>query len=646
MNKVVTALAKYPLMQQVLELVRTDSREQAEFAKEVKQSDWANELDAIPSDLAALDEIVAQHMSAKREEKADVWAWLERLVFCGGFGDPIQAIACKLTDRLITCIEPERKQQLLSFLNNRQASYFFIGGRWLTSDLMAQNFSVRFVADWFVGRFVAYGDDGAVGDLWRLLHRLAEESPAFAFELAQTPEFSTAIDGRKFQVELLGGLRFRATLPAAVEAALPTVLEPMRTHASPTERANYWRTMKRPLGLARLPDDQLEAALVATSNSDEEHGIGYELAKAGSQEPTPKPQTICLLKWLHSQFDRPLTPGQQYDMASVVWLTVERVTPDELGFDVGDFLLKIQPVDQAHRGIWRQIEFALYPLSRISRPRFHRVLQLIARQHWGMLAKMLEPNAPLYGAATRLAETPEQTAEFATQLCASRFPGERRLGFYLIETLQLPAPQQAGGVFSREEFIMWLSEFRVNIVYRTVAQQLARAAARIDLNDAAMVHTFQEEVLYQCKNLPGLCLSQIKKLPSSPLFSQAIKEADEYFTALEKLNQSPIKAQQIPGLSRAIRRKRVRDQVKMDEAVAAHSIFEQFVKKSYLLYGTRWATFNGGVLGKESELTTHSVSAEYPRKAVIDPEGALRQKLSARAELKRFKPSEGEDEDA
>ena len=52
-----------------------------------------------------------------------------------------------------------------------------------------------------------------------------------------------------------------------------------------------------------------------------------------------------------------------------------------------------------------------------------------------------------------------------------------------------------------------------------------------------MVHTFQEEVLYQCKNLPGLCLSQIKKLPSSPLFSQAIKEADEYFASRPRDSQ-------------------------------------------------------------------------------------------------------------
>ena len=118
-----------------------------------------------------------------------------------------------------------------------------------------------------------------------------------------------------------------------------------------------------------------------------------------------------------------------------------------------------------------------------------------------------------------------------------------------------------------------------------------------------------------------------------------LKEAEAYFAALQNLQQSPIKAQQIPGLVRAIVRKRVRDQVKMDEAVAAHSIFEQFVKKSYLLYGTRWATFNGGSLGKESVLQKHSVSAEYPRKAVIDPEGLLAIKLSAQAQLKRVKPS-------
>ncbi len=635
-----SALKVYPLLSQAVELTRSDAWPAAKFSG-ANQPALTQELAIARADTAALAEILHVYNVEPERQTPAFWGWLERLVVYGGFGEPVENFAQGLTAALIAGSEPTRRQELIKELNDRRASFFFSGGRWVTADLFARNFPVGFAADWIAARFVAYGHDGAVSDLWRLLHCIVEEKPEYAFDLARTPVFAARVEGRKFQIDLLGGLRFRAGLPSTVSDQLPVIFEAMRTSPDAAERANYWRTMKRPLALGRLPDSELELALAATALSQEEYGVGYELAKAGSRAPTPKVQTLQLLQWLSAQLDQPRTPEQQYDAATVVRLTVEQVTPAELGFDVVDLLLKIQPIDKAHHGIWQQVESVFFPLWNLSRERFHRLLRLMARTQWGVLLKMLEPNAPLHGAMSRLGECPDETAAFAADLIASAQLGERRLGFYLTESLELPTTKEPGTIFTREGFIIWLAEFRLNIVYRTVASQLAGAAARIDSGDAEMVHAFQEEVLYQCKNLPGLCLSQLKeKRTALPLLDPPLTEAEAYFEVLQKLHQSPIKAQQIPGLVRAIGRKRARDQIKMDEAVAAHSIFEQFVKKSYLIYGTRWATFHGGSLGKESVLQKHSVSAEYPRKAVIDPEGFLAIKLSAQSQLKGLKPSE------
>lgn len=640
-----SALGSYPLLSKVLDLIRADLGQEANFST-TEQTRWLKELEAASGDKAVLEAVLTELQTQPAKGETDFWAWLEQLVFRGGFEEQVKKLARSLSDRFVSDLEPLQRQKLMVQLNDRRASYFFSAGRWLTPDLIARNFPVDFVADWVIARCFAYGDDGATSDLWRLLQWLAEERPLYAFNLARVPAFAAKPDGRKFQVDLLGGLRFRPDLPSEVSGALPAVLESMRTSTESAERANYWRTMKRPLGQGRLPDAELEQALAATAVSEEEYGVGYELAKAGSQEPTPKAQTLRLLQWLQAQFDQQRTPEQQYDAATVVWLTVEHVTPEELGFDVVDLLLKIQPVDIAHLGIWQQIGHALHPLSSISRERFQRVLRLIARNHWVVLLKMLERNAPLHGAMRRLGERPDETAAFAAELTASKSQGERRLGFHLIENLQLPEPTEPSGLFSRESFTVWISEFRLNLVYQTVAQQLVSAAARIDQADADMVQAFQEEVLYQCKNLPGLCLAQLKeKREEVSLLEGPINEAEKYFTALRNLDDSPIKAQQIPGLVRAIHRKRVRDREKMEEYVAAHSIFEQFAKKSYLIYGRRWAVFNGGVLGPESALEEHSVSAEYPRKAVIDPEGLLGIRLTAQTELNRLNQSDEEDEE-
>lgn len=631
-----SALAKYPILLGVLRCAQTEPRTEPESTKS-KRADWEKELEAAAKDEAAIAEILKEH----QPESAEVfWSWLVSVTLCGGFVKAVKTLTRAIAAHYIPSLNPVARQASLKLLNDRKASCFFNAPQWLTPQLISGNFPVGFVADWIVSRHAAYGEDRAVGELFGLLHKLAEQTPEFAFDLAQESAFATEKDYRIFQIALLGGLRFRSDLPEKVNEQLPPLLETMRTSPAPAERASYWRTMNRSLELGHLPDAELENALAATASSAEEYDVGFQLAVNGSRAPTPKSQTIRLLKWLDGQFTQPRGPMHQYHTVTTVWLAVEHITPEELGFDPLDLLLKIQPIDPAHRGIWQQIDTAFYPVSHHQPERMQRILRMLARDHWEAMRKVLEHNGPLYGVIARLSEKRVETAAFAAELIAAAHPGERRFGFYLIEELQLPGPKEPGTTFTPREFTIWLAEFRLNIVYKTVAQQFLNAAARIDQAQAEMVHAFQEEVLYQCKNLPGLCLSQLKEKGAAfPIFAKPMREADEYFAALTKLDKSPIKAQRIPGLWRAVRRKRVRDQEKINEEAAARSVFDQFMSKSYLLYGTRWATFNGGVLGNAGPLQTTTISTEYPRKVFIDPEGYRAIRLFSLAELNRLESS-------
>lgn len=632
-------LAKYPILMEVLHKAREEPRTEPESTKG-NRADWEKELAAVAIDKAAIAEILKDQAPVLGEE---FWEWLVSIQLCGGFVNAVKSLTRAMTATHVSSLEPVERQALLKQLNDRKASWFFNAPQWLTPELIAENFPVDFIADWVVSRHAAYGEDGAVGELFALLHKLSEKTPEFAFDLAQMPAFVSEKDNRVLQIALLGGLRFRSDLPGKVNDQLPPLLERMRTDSSPKERAHYWRTMNRSLELGRLPDAELENALAATAQSSEEHDVGFQLAVNGARESTPKTQTIRLLKWLAKQFTQlPRQPMHQYNTASAVWLAVEHVTPEEVGFDPLDLLVKLQPIDPAHAGIWRQIETALYPVAHHHMDRLHRVLGSLARDHWSAMQKALDHNGPLYGVVVRLSEHREESAAFAAKLVASSHPGERRFGIFLIEDLQLPGPKEPGTTFTLREFTVWLAEFRLNIVYKTVAQQLLNAAARLDPSHEDMVRAFQEEVLYQCKNLPGLCLSQLKEKGGAfPVLTKPIQEADEYFAALTKLEKSPIKAMRIPGLWRAVRRKRVRDREKMEEDAAKYSVFAQFVKKSYLLYGSRWATFNGGVLGDAGPLNSSTVATEFPRKVFIDPEGYRAIRLVAQAELKRLEKTEG-----
>jgi hypothetical protein len=635
-----SALGAYPRIAKVLDLIEKDERVPPDFVR-TEDAAWKDELKRASADPAAIDAILAARQGDPQPGEKDFWGWLQRFVFLGGFGEDVQDFARLLTENLIPRLEAACREHLFRLANDRRASYFFGVGRWFGPTLFG-HFPPAFVAEWFGARMKAYGNDGAVNDLWRIVHDIAEQTPILALALIREPTFASVESGRQFQTHLLGCLRFRAGLPPEVNEGVGAVLGAMCGSSTPSERAHYLRTLKVPLNAGRLPNEELSQGLAAAVRTTEENAVGFELVISGARQPTRKPQTRQLLRWLAEQLDRTQPAEMQFHVATVVWLAIDQITPEELGFEPEALLLKIQPVDSAYLGVWQRIGDALYGLSLVSRDRLHHALRQFAARDWPLLQKMLEYNAPLYGVVSCLADRPGDTVAFAAELARSKIAEERRLGFYLIEQLQLPSQPTPSGVFTTEEFIVWLAEFRCNLVYRTIASQLVTAAARIDLADPNMVEAFKEEVLYQCKNYPGLCLDALKaKRAEVALLKKPVAAAEAYFAKLKELTASPIKAQQIPELLPAIRRKRMKDQVKMEGAVAAHSIFEQLAKKSYLLYGTRWAPFNNGQLGAEMPLQPHSVAAEYPRKVFIDPEGALIGQLTAQGDIERMRKQEG-----
>lgn len=632
-------LAKYPLLSKVIATAQLDGDREVDFLR-ANEAAWSAEAAAVASDPEALREIVTAEI-ARGTGTADAFCeWLEHFDFCSGFSNDSRKISRAIFGAYLKNGDGARRAAALAQINERTASYFFAAGRWLDADVLTQLLSPVTLVDWILARRKAYGEDGAVFDLWRLVHELTDAVPAYAFECAGIFATNADPEARFFRIDLLGGLRFRAEIGEGLVSMLGLALETMRIDSNPEVRADYWRTLKRPLELGRLPDDCLNRALSeATDGLPEENAVGYEFAIAATRESVPQRQTVQCFQWLAQQLKQRRAPERQYQVATAVAMGLERMTPTVLGFDPVDLLLRIQPVDKSHRGIWRQIQTALYPLSRTAIPRLHRFLQLCARDHWSTLKTVLERGGELAGTLSALSQHRAESAAFAAELATAKTPGERRLGFHLIESLQLPPAATGQGTFTRDEFVTWLAEFRLAIIYQSIAQQLIVAAARLDLADQAMVADFQREVLYQCKNLPGLCLERLKTQAADvEVFKQPTADAEAYFAALAKLANSPLKAQQMPGLGQARRRKHARDAQDIDRSVDAHSIFAQFVKPSYLLYGTRWATYHGGKLGAEQTLQTTSVSTEFPRKSLFNPEEYVGRRLSAIIQL-QSKPS-------
>jgi hypothetical protein len=131
------------------------------------------------------------------------------------------------------------------------------------------------------------------------------------------------------------------------------------------------------------------------------------------------------------------------------------------------------------------------------------------------------------------------------------------------------------------------------------------------------------ELVYQAKNLPGLCLEAFKQVKRPrKLLKEAILEADTYFQRLRIGAESPLAAMCVPGLTAARRALARRRQRTIQEAARKSSVFLEFMNSVTLPYGTEgFTSYMQGTLMPPTSFRSHSTSTEMPRLDLMDSDG-------------------------
>ena len=146
---------------------------------------------------------------------------------------------------------------------------------------------------------------------------------------------------------------------------------------------------------------------------------------------------------------------------------------------------------------------------------------------------------------------------------------------------------------------------------------------RIEKASQQLQSLLSEELAFQARNLPGLCLERFKKIKKpSPLLKSAIAEAESYFEQLRSAADSPIAAMHVPGLNQARRSLRLRQSRMIDEKSREGSVFLEFMKSVHLLYGRDGsAYYQYNHLSEPTPFQSFSTSAEIPRLDTMDYDG-------------------------
>jgi hypothetical protein len=377
-----------------------------------------------------------------------------------------------------------------------------------------------------------------------------------------------------------------------------------------------------------------------------EKGIGFELAEIASTgiKVSTEQQQVAF-RWLIKNANPQCSPLEKFLITQSAWIGGERVDPLVLGFDPFDLVLAILPLTEEQPAVWQHIENSLHGLMHSSPERFRMNLRSLAGQHWKSLKKVMSEEKGLTWVFGELARIPWGHS-FITSLYYANDEGQRRLGQFLFDSLQLAAPVDAGPPFTEATFQRWIAEFQLRTPYQSVSTQLLMAAQRLDQGDASSISAFQQEAYFQCINLPGLCLERLRPhVDRFPTLKTVVDSADTYFKTLASLESSAVKAQEIPGIRRYMFRKIRLERRRLEEEVERRSIFAQLVSKSYLLYGNQHAYFSDGELSTPSGLQGISTSVEVPRMETIAPEQCQMRRLGALVQLKKLKAQSGTSEE-
>lgn len=604
---------------------------------------WEAEVVLVSTTPSLIAQILAREISPCDENDTAIATILDRVqLLAGHFALTKQLIAALVSGYLKSRPVARREIVLRAITANR--SELSMRGDWLTSTVRTYDFPPEFLRAWFLELIPT---DGTGGGFWSVIDVFAVAKSENALMVAASPGLEQTTVGRQLRVRLLGALRFNPTIPAAAKSRLATIVESLASHLDPNQRIDYLRTFDLPLWRGDVPTSELTDLLAKLdAATPAEQAIGFEIANATVSGSAPREQQITIFGWLRQHTTPLCTPEQKFQVAGAIWRCWKSFTEAELGFDLMDLLVAIQPVDTAQAGVWRNLEHTLQEMLHADPKRFRQTVRTLARLHWRPLREALSERNAMSWLLDELRQAPFVT-DFVGELSASVEAGERRLGAHLFEAFSLAPSTDHLPNFTAESFQLWLAEFRTRNVYNTVAAQLVDAAKRVDVKDPLMVEKFQSEAYYQCLNLPGLCLEKIREhVQALPMLHDVVASADAYFAKLHSLRDSAIKAQLIPGLRRFQFRKAQADRRRMDEQIEQGSLFAQLVSKSYLLYGNRHSYLMEGNLTAPAELQGISTSFEMPRMEGIDPEEAQMRRLGALATLSELRRRTGKEPSA
>jgi len=288
-----------------------------------------------------------------------------------------------------------------------------------------------------------------------------------------------------------------------------------------------------------------------------------------------------------------------------------------------ELIIDIQPILLEHEGTWREVNEVLAHSIRSGDEEGVDFIQRLYDRHPESFTLLLDHSNRSLSFFMELAAYP-RLQELIANLFSERMD-RRRFGLSLINSgLPLELPEKLLNKTSEWHLALGLLQIRFDQLNpQQTCSLLLQLLPRIEKASTQLQDLFSDELAFQSRNLPGLCLERFKKVESpSPLLKSAIAAADSYFKKLRTAGDSPVAAMHVPGLKQARRTVTLRQSRQIDEQSREGSVFLKFMKSVHLIYGREgFAHYQEGRLSEPTPFQSFTASTEIPRLDLMDYDG-------------------------
>ena len=507
-----------------------------------------------------------------------------------------------------------------------------------------------FASDWFLRIGDAVSGNSAGGSFFKGVENYAYNFPSAGLAVFEQYIKDGLNDTRlHLAAIILGALRAKSRQEKTSKAVVNKWDIELKASPKTELRLCYYRSWRTSFGRGGVPINELRSVLdVAMEGMVEEQNEAFDVVRRCSFGQVEEEFVYFVLQWLNKHASPELSSDAKLSVVDTVSRLRDYQGRDKQLIDTADsnkLILDIQPIEQEHPKIWKQIEYYLVRRVHENMGRFGEFLKQVAERNPKTIVELFINHEFEY-----LVSEMDRVgmSRFITDCIFSRSDTIRRLGNVLfeqvkVETLSDEVVKRIPNTGLR--LVLWefirkpFFDGEAIAHFLHVLEPLFRNAPDRELRDE-----FESEMVLQAMNYPGSCLKKWKEIEKpSGLLKRVIAKADGYFEGLEKVHNSPANSFQFPNFVETAQKGHRDFSHRVSQGAHDQSWVSQLFPTVDLIYGKNSCVLGQGEqngLGESFPLNRFSLQMELPRLEVLMPEIMALRRLNATENIRRLQNEE------